>query len=112
MSLIAGNGVLKGKISIGPLCPVERIPPDPKCQATPEMYAARKIFVYQTDKITLVTTITPDNRGQFSLSLPAGTYYLNMASQTIGNISGLPATVQIENNKTISLEINVDTGIR
>jgi fructose-specific phosphotransferase system IIC component len=27
-------GILAGKISIGPLCPVETIPPDPNCQPT------------------------------------------------------------------------------
>ncbi len=33
---ISEKGFLEGKITIGPLCPVEKFPPDPRCQPTEE----------------------------------------------------------------------------
>ena len=38
-------GRIEGRVTIGPLCPVERIPPDPTCQPTPETFAAVKLFI-------------------------------------------------------------------
>jgi len=32
---------LAGKVNIGPLCPVERNPPDPSCQPTEETYIVK-----------------------------------------------------------------------
>ena len=39
-------GFLEGKVTIGPLCPVERTPPDPACQPTEATYKAWQIAVY------------------------------------------------------------------
>ncbi|MEK7081236.1 MAG: hypothetical protein AAB902_02520 [Patescibacteria group bacterium] len=42
----ATAGFLEGKVTIGPLCPVERTPPDPACQPTEATYKAWQIAVY------------------------------------------------------------------
>lgn len=108
----ATTGILRGEMSIGPICPVERV--DNPCTPTPEMYAARKVFVYKSsDKKNLVATLTPDADGKFSTTLPVGTYYLDMMHQQgPGGISGVPATIKILDGKTVELSISVDTGIR
>mgnify|MGYP000305287555 CR=1 FL=1 len=106
----AGSGVLEGVMTIGPICPVER--PDHPCVPTTEMYAARKIFVYGRDKQTLMAELTPDAEGKFSATLFPGTYFIDMAHQPIGGISGVPTTVTIATGKTVTLNIDVDTGIR
>ena len=110
-ALVSG-GVLEGIMTIGPICPVERI--DHPCLPTPEMFAARKIAIYRSDKKTLVTTITPNGQGLFSVSLAPGIYYVSMASQTGGasRVSGLPKMVPIKSSITVHLDISVDTGIR
>jgi hypothetical protein len=110
---VRGIGVLQGTMTIGPICPVERI--DNPCLPTPEMFAARKIAVYKSDQTTLVTTITPNSQGKFSTPLAVGTYYVNMATPQTGgpgSVSGLPATITIKQGATVSLVVNVDTGIR
>lgn len=107
----AGVGTLAGQMTIGPICPVEQL--NNPCLPTPEMFAARKIFVYAPDKKTLITTLTPDSGGKFFVSLPVGAYYVDMArGQGPGGITGVPVTIKIENGKTIILSIDVDTGIR
>lgn len=103
-------GMLEGQMTIGPICPVERI--DHPCKPTPEMFAAKKVFVYGSDKATLVATLTPDSDGKFSMPLPAGSYYADMTRQGVGRISGIPASFRIEDGKTTTLNIEVDTGIR
>lgn len=108
----AGVGLLAGTMTIGPVCPVEQI--NNPCRPTPEMFAARKISVFASDRKTLITTITPGSDGTFSSSLPAGTYYLRMqsAQSGIGSVKGLPATIIIKNGTTTRITVDVDTGIR
>jgi hypothetical protein len=107
-----GDGVFMGQMTIGPICPVERV--DNPCKPTPEMYAARKVFIYKSDKKTLVVTLIPDAEGGFSKTLPVGTYYVDMVHQPlgIGGTNGVPAIIKIESGKTAELAINIDTGIR
>ncbi len=66
------NGTLDGTMTIGPICPVERI--DNPCKPTPQMFAEKKVNVYKGDKKTLVIVLTPDANGKFSIALRAGIY--------------------------------------
>ena len=104
------GGVLDGEMTIGPICPVER--EGHPCQPTAEMFAARKVYVYETDRKTLVTEITPDANGEFNTSLPEGDFYVDMEHPRIGSISGVPATIHIDINTSATLHIDIDTGIR
>jgi len=108
---IAEKGTLQGTVTIGPICPVERNPPDPRCKPSPETYAAWPISVYtQTNK--KITTIVPDADGQFTLELSEGTYILDLEKkQPIGG-NNLPATIKITAGKTTSFSVDIDTGIR
>jgi len=105
------QGTLKGNMSIGPICPVERL--DNSCKPTKEMYEARRVVVYKSDKITLVTLITADTDGNFQAVLPVGTYYLDMEKKSfIGSTARLPTTIKISSTETTTLNIDIDTGIR
>ena len=107
------KGVLEGVMTIGPICPVEQV--DNPCKPTPKMYAAQKIYISKS-RIAMgmpSVIITPNKDGNFSVSLPVGTYDVDMVRYPeIGGISGVPTTVNIENGKTVHIVIDVDTGIR
>jgi hypothetical protein len=117
-TLNKGQGEIKGKISIGPLCPVETIPPKPECQPTAETYKA-----YQTAVWTLtrkkVAEINPDSTGNFILKLNSGTYVIDFDNSSnkvplpppIGS-SNLPSVIHIPNQDTVIFNITIDTGIR
>ncbi len=107
---IAQSGTLKGHMNIGPICPVENL--NNPCLPTAEMYTSKKIYIYKSDKKTLVKTIAPSAGGDFSTTLPIGNYYIDMDHQSVGGITGIPANIKIEGGKTITLDIDVDTGIR
>ncbi|HUT39623.1 MAG TPA: hypothetical protein VMW77_10015 [Methanoregula sp.] len=104
-----GNGTLTGKVSIGPLCPVEpcTVPHDRLVAA----YAARPITI-STPTGTVITTVTADPETGYMVSLKPGTYVVDIQHQGIGGSPELPKTVTIRNGETVLLDISIDTGIR
>lgn len=105
------TGVLRGKVTIGPLCPVERMPPDPNCQPTEATYRAWQIAVYTLDKKTKITQIEPNLDGSYQIGLPAGKYLIDFEQEQAFGRS-LPTTVIIKKDETKVLNIDIDTGIR
>jgi hypothetical protein len=110
-SQIFENGFLEGKITIGPLCPVETDPPDPACQPTQETYNNWPIVVWTSDKKMKIATIKPELDGNFLIDLPEGSYVVDLDKQHMFG-KNLPATIIIEPDKTVLLNIDIDTGIR
>ncbi len=105
-----GSGTLQGNMTIGPICPVEQV--GHPCNPTPQMYAAHQVFVYNSDRTKLITMLTPDAQGNFSATLSAGTYLIDLQHQSIGAIRGAPATVTVMTGKIATMLISIDTGIR
>ena len=111
---VTGAGVLKGKISIGPLCPVERIPPDPACLPTAETYKAWATAIFSANGKAKIATLDPNLDGTFEIELPAGDYIIDynvVRGFGVGK-SNLPATISITDKDTTIFNINIDTGIR
>jgi hypothetical protein len=107
------EGILEGTISIGPICPVETIPPDPACLPTAETYKAYPVNVFTSDGKTKVAQLLPSLDGSYSSELPPGDYLivLERAKNNIGG-SNLPVIVSIKAQDKTLLNINIDTGIR
>ena len=103
------TGTLTGKVSIGPLCPVEpcTVPHD----RLVAVYAARPITI-STPSGTVVTTVTADPESGFTVALKPGTYVVAIPKQGIGGSPDLPATVTIRSGEMVRLDISIDTGIR
>jgi hypothetical protein len=113
-NLIGGSGVLKGKISIGPICPVERIPPDPKCLPTMETYKAWATAVWTLNKRLKLASLDPKLDGSYEISIPPGRYIIDFDQSNFNHIGGsnLPAVISISFGDTTRFNINIDTGIR
>lgn len=111
---VGGKGVLKGKITIGPLCPVETVPPQPQCLPTLDTFKAWQLSVYSQDGATKIVNIYPDITGNYQLELPVGKYKMDFEKVTVNRIGGnnLPLIFTILNTDTTRLNINIDTGIR
>lgn len=113
LSPVNGIGTLEGTIEIGPLCPVETIPPDPACQPTAETYKAYPVGIWTADGKVQVNTISPNLDGSFTLQLPDGFYLVNRENPKTGpGGSNLPVIIPIESGNTTFLKITIDTGIR
>ena len=106
------KGFLEGKITIGPICPVERFPPDPNCEPKEETYTAWQIAIWTSDERKKVAQIQPDLNGTYKLELPVGTYVVDFEKEQHFGGNNLPATIAIDSGKTTVLNIDIDTGIR
>jgi hypothetical protein len=106
------NGTIKGNISIGPICPVEKDPPDPACLPTAETYKAYPVFIRLLNG-SVKTFISPATDGSFSMGLPAGRYYITLEKQQNGiGSSNLPMEIIVNPGLETDLDIHIDTGIR
>ena len=109
-----GEGVLKGKISIGPICPVEKIPPDPACLPTMETYNAYLTAVWTPDKKIKIKDLLPNSDGFYQFDFPAGTYLIDFSESRTNRVgsSNLPALIKIAPLDTTKFNVSIDTGIR
>jgi hypothetical protein len=107
------SGYLNGTISIGPICPVETIPPDPGCLPTAETYKAFPVSIFTGDGKTQITQLSPSLNGYFINELHTGNYLIKLERDQ-NNIGGsnLPVEVTITSGDTTLLDISIDTGIR
>ena len=106
------HGLLKGTISIGPICPVATEPPLPACLPTAETYKAYRVGIWTTNGRKIIGTLDPELDGSYATELMAGTYLINLVDpQKVGG-SNLPVQVTINGSGTTILDINIDTGIR
>ena len=108
---IVKKGYLEGKVTIGPLCPVETIPPDPACQPSQDTYEAWPIIIWTADKKTKIGTIEPELNGSYLIHIPEGTYIIDLDKQHMFG-KNLPVKIEIVPFETLTLNIDIDTGIR
>ncbi len=113
-TVLPDTGSLDIKVTIGPLCPTE------PCNRPPD--DIRKI--YETYSFTVTDTKTSKqvmekqltyngtNGVMKSTDIIVGEYELNVKPETFFTKRVFPKTIKIEKNKTTSLEIDIDTGIR
>jgi len=100
----SGSGAM-GTVTMGPTCPVERIPPDPACAPRP----------YQTS-ITITKNgfskqINSDSAGRFKVDLDPGTYEFQAKGGAMLPRCG-PISVEIKPQSFAWAPISCDTGIR
>jgi hypothetical protein len=107
------DGYLAGVIHIGPICPVEKDPPDPGCLPTAETYKAYPVSVYTSDGRRRIRQIDPLLDGSYNIELPAGKYLVILDKGNYGpGSSNLPQKIIIMQNDTTFLDVDIDTGIR
>lgn len=115
-----GEGILRGTVTIGPLCPVE--PCDLPPEEVARIYEARKVFVYEKTTEAKITEANLSGNGEFSFSLRSGTYIVGISDaegnelpldsvlRPIGN--ALPQEVEVKPYEEVTVNFDIDTGIR
>lgn len=99
---------IKGIIMLGPTCPVQRIPPDPKCADKP--YQTLVTVFRSSDPAHAIAFTNSDANGMFSLSLPPGDYILGAGESNLPRCDHPQVTVSPDSYTTAN--ISCDTGIR
>jgi hypothetical protein len=108
---LAGNGTVTGRVVLGPVCPVERIPPDPAC--APRPYKST-INVWSTWTGSSYRPVQTDAKGVFRLSLPPGAYSLAVSRPSGGSLFPrcTDLKISVATKRTQNVTVNCDTGIR
>lgn len=104
-----GSGV-RGQVTLGPTCPVQRNPPDPNC-ADRSYQTTIQVIAIGSPKNSPFTTVQTDNDGKYQVMLPPGAYGLQPVG---GNPFPRCATtnVTVEPNVIKEIDLSCDTGIR
>ena len=107
---IITKGVIKGKVNVGPICPVERL--DVPCPVPPEAYTSREVILYDSNGTTVVKRMhfLPD--GTYLFEIPVGIYVVDIPKQGIGGSKDLPKIITVKSGQTVEVNFSIDTGIR
>ncbi len=108
----AGTGVvlsgISGTVLLGPICPVMKIPPDPKCADKPY---STSINVMKSGSSKVIKKIQSDKNGSFLFVIEPGIYVLQANSDNVLPRCG-EVSVEARSGQYINTEISCDTGIR
>ena len=105
----AGTVRLDVSLSAGPVCPVERNPPDPNCAARP---VAGAMIVIRDAGGAQIAQLTSDAKGHATTDLPPGSYVIE--AMPAAGLMGTPQplTVQLTDAASGIVTLSYDTGIR
>jgi hypothetical protein len=104
------GGTLTGRVTIGPLCPVEPCTiPDTLLR---EAYRARRVVVRDPVDGTIVVAVAPEPDTDYTVFLPPGTYLVDINPVGMDRSPDVPRTVVIQDNGTVRVDISIDTGLR
>jgi len=106
------GGILEGTITIGPICPVETIPPSSDCLPTAETYKAYPVGIWTLDGSRRIALIVPALDGSFSMELDPGQYLVRLDKTSGVGGSNLPRQIVISMQEKTTISIDIDTGIR
>lgn len=102
---------VSGIVLFSPVCPVERLPPDPACAPRP---GAAEIRLVRTDNGTIVSGLAGTD-GRFSIPVQPGTYVVQAAASAPSpgrGCSAEPSKVTVAAGAVASVSLSCDTGIR
>lgn len=105
------QGTLQGHVMIGPLVPVVREGEELPTPA-PEVYASRQIVIFSPDMRKEILRVPIDGQGNYRCVLPEGKYIVDINHLGIDSAAGLPRTILITADSVMTLDIEIDTGIR
>ncbi len=104
----AAGGTVSGHVTEAPTCPVERLPPDPRC--APRPYAAA--LEIDTASGARVAEVHADAAGFYSVALSPGSYVIGPAPGAPAFPRGMRKPFAVSPNMRTSVDLVFDTGIR
>jgi len=110
-SLAGGPPRVRGTVTAGPVCPVEKVPPDPSCAPRPVAGAVIVATNASGDEVGRATTAADGTYALFVTQ--SGT--VTITAQPVTGLMGTPQPVQVtlsEPSQVKQLDLSYDTGIR
>jgi hypothetical protein len=107
--------LLQGAVTIGPITPVEQ--PGQCPPVSPEVFSSRHLIIYDASGKKLVrevyfTQIGQTASGYYTAQIAPGTYTIDINHAGIDRADGLPQKITVSADETVTIDVNIDTGIR
>ena len=107
--------LLQGAVTIWPLSPV--VGPGQSEPVPPEVFDSRYLIIYDESGKRLVrevyfTQIDQSAMGYYTAQIAPGTYVIDINRLGIDRADGLPVTIDVIADETVTIDVNIDTGIR
>jgi hypothetical protein len=108
-TVAAGRTGIGGTASAGPVCPVEKKPPDPNCAPRP---VAGAVLLIRDASGAQVARTTTGADGTFFIELPPGGYVVE--PQAVAGLMGTAGSQSVTINDGVAsmIQLSYDTGIR
>jgi hypothetical protein len=109
----APQGVVEGRVMIFPLSDVN-LADDATTEkgAVEQPYSEYPLIVRSPDGKQEIAHVTPDKDGNYRLALPAGDYILDVEGPGRGRVRTKPKPFSVAPNRTVRVDLQIDTGIR
>lgn len=107
--------LLQGAVTIGPITPVEQ--PGVNPPVPPEVFSSRYLVIYDESGQNLVrevyfTQIGQTAMGYYTAQIAPGTYTIDINRLGIDSAANLPQKITVSADETVTIDIDIDTGIR
>jgi hypothetical protein len=107
--------LLQGAVTIGPISPVER--PGESPPVPPEVFSSRYLIIYNETGKNLVrevyfTQIGQGATGYYTAQIAPGTYTIDINRAGMDRADNLPVKITVDADETVTIDVNIDTGIR
>ena len=107
--------LLQGAVTIGPISPVEQ--PGENPPVPPEVFNSRYLIIYDESGKRLEREVNITQIGQSAMGYntdqnPPGTYVIDINHAGIDRVANLPVTITVIADETVTIDVNIDTGIR
>jgi hypothetical protein len=104
------SGVMEGHLKIVSLKEVELA--DGNAPAvTAETYSEYPLIILNREKKE-ITRVTADMNGNYRVTLPPGNYVLDVQGRAPGHVRAKPQPFTVVSNRTLRVDMDIDTGIR
>ena len=111
----AESVLLQGAVTIGPIPPVEQ--PGENPPVPPEVFNSRYLIIFDDTGRNLVrevyfTQIGQSAVGYYTAQIAPGTYVIDINRLGIDSADNLPVTITVTGDETVTIDVDIDTGIR
>jgi len=101
------SGTVYGKVDVGQVCPTEML--GIKCTLPAEIYSSRHIQIYTTDESKkLVSDIKLKDDGTYSVSIPEGSYIIEVKKNGTDSAFPNPKTFTVKSGEKIEVNFGVE----
>jgi hypothetical protein len=97
------------RLVAGPVCPVERDPPDPSCAARP--VADAQVVVRDPNGTQVAAGVAADD-GTVTFTVPGGAYYVESAPVSTLMGQAQAVAMSVPGGRSVTVTMDYDTGIR